>query len=84
MEMPEVRRLRGLEAEKARLRRIVAQQAMDLDALKKLLRGEEQALGASEEQSRQGEVKSGRCVGSGRATPSLSPHSTRQAVTLSL
>ena len=36
------------------------------------------------ERSRQGEVESGRCVGSGRATPSLSPHSTRQAVTLSL
>ncbi|MGD9520087.1 MAG: integrase core domain-containing protein, partial [Armatimonadota bacterium] len=35
-------------------------------------------------QCRQREVESGRCVGSGRATPSLSPHSTRQAVTLSL
>ena len=36
------------------------------------------------EQSRQGEEKSGRCVGSGRATPSLCPHSSREAVTLSL
>jgi len=39
MEVSEVRRLRELEAENARLRRIVAQQAMDLDALKELLRG---------------------------------------------
>ena len=39
MEVSEVRRLRELEAENARLRRIVAQQAMDIDALKELLRG---------------------------------------------
>lgn len=39
MEIPEVRRLKELEAENARLRRIVAQQAMDNDALKELLRG---------------------------------------------
>lgn len=39
MQVSEVRRLRELEAENARLRRIVAQQAMDLDALKELLRG---------------------------------------------
>ncbi len=39
MEISEVRRLKELEAENARLRRIVAQQAMDNDALKELLRG---------------------------------------------
>lgn len=39
MEISEVRRLKELEAENARLRRIVAQQAMDIDALKELVRG---------------------------------------------
>lgn len=39
MDLSEVRRLKELEAENARLRRIVAQQAMDNDALKELLRG---------------------------------------------
>jgi len=39
MEISEVRRLKELEAENVRLRRIVAQQAMDNDALKELLRG---------------------------------------------
>jgi len=33
---------------------------------------------------REGEVEATRCVGSGRATPSLRPHSAREAVTLSL
>ena len=36
------------------------------------------------ERSRQGEVESGRSVGSGRATPSLRPHSSSEAITLSL
>jgi len=39
MEISVVRRLKELEAENARLRRIVAQQAMDNDALKERLRG---------------------------------------------
>ena len=39
MGLSEVHRLKELEAENARLRRIVAQQAMDNDALKELLRG---------------------------------------------
>jgi putative transposase len=39
METSGVRRLKELEAENARLRRIVAQQAMDNDAFKELLRG---------------------------------------------
>ena len=39
MEISEVRRLKELEAENARLGRIEAQQAMDSDALKELLRG---------------------------------------------
>ncbi|MFO7881503.1 MAG: transposase [Kosmotogaceae bacterium] len=39
MNLSEVRRLKELEAENARLRGIVAQQAMDNDALKELLRG---------------------------------------------
>ena len=39
MQLSEVRRLKELEAENQRLRRIVAQQAMDVDALKELLRG---------------------------------------------
>jgi len=33
----EVKRLRQLEAENARLKKIVAQQALDIDALKELL-----------------------------------------------
>lgn len=36
MEISEAKRLRLLEAENARLKRIVAQQAMDIDALKEL------------------------------------------------
>ena len=39
MDLSEVRRLKELEAENARLRRIVARQAMGNDALKELLRG---------------------------------------------
>ena len=39
MDISEVRRLKELEGENARLKRIVAQQAMDIDALKELLRG---------------------------------------------
>lgn len=38
MEISEVRRLKELEAEPRRLQRIVAQQAMAIDALKELLR----------------------------------------------
>ena len=37
MELSEVKRLKTLEEENARLKRIVAQQAMDLDALKEVL-----------------------------------------------
>ena len=37
MELSEVKRLKLLEAENARLKKIVAQQAMDIDALKELL-----------------------------------------------
>lgn len=37
MEVSEAKRLRLLEAENARLKRIVAQQAMDIDALKELV-----------------------------------------------
>jgi len=37
MEVSEAKRLRLLEAENLRLKRIVAQQAMDIDALKELL-----------------------------------------------
>ena len=37
MELSEVKRLKQLEAENARLKKIVAQQAMDIDALKELL-----------------------------------------------
>jgi putative transposase len=37
MEVSEARRLRLLESENARLKRIVAQQAMDIEALKELL-----------------------------------------------
>jgi len=40
MDTSKVRGLRELEAENARLKRILAQQAMDIDALKELLRGE--------------------------------------------
>jgi len=36
------------------------------------------------QQWREGEVEAARCVGSGRATPSLRPHSATEAVTLSL
>lgn len=39
MNVSEVRRLRELELENARLKRLVAQQALDNDALKELLRG---------------------------------------------
>jgi putative transposase len=38
MDVSEARRLRELEAENARLKRIVAQQALDNDAMKELLR----------------------------------------------
>ena len=38
MDVSEARRLRELEAENARLKRIVAQQALDIDAIKELLR----------------------------------------------
>jgi putative transposase len=37
MDVSEARRLRALEDENARLKRIVAQQAMDIDALKEVL-----------------------------------------------
>jgi len=37
MEVSEAKRLRAVEAENARLKRIVAQQAMDIDALKEVL-----------------------------------------------
>jgi putative transposase len=37
LEISEIRRMRQLEAENAQLKRIVAQQAMDIDALKGLL-----------------------------------------------
>jgi putative transposase len=37
MEVSEAKRLRALEDENARLKRIVAQQAMDIDALKEVL-----------------------------------------------
>ncbi len=37
LEVNEARRLRGLEEENSRLKRIVAQQALDLDALKAVL-----------------------------------------------
>jgi putative transposase len=37
MRIPEVRRLKTLEAENARLKKIVAEQAVDIDALKDLL-----------------------------------------------
>ena len=40
MDVSEARRLRELEAENARLKRIVAQQALDNDAMKELLRKE--------------------------------------------
>ena len=39
MELSEVKRLRELEAENARLKGIVADQALDIAALKELLRG---------------------------------------------
>jgi putative transposase len=39
MELSEVKRLRELEAENARLKRIVADQVLDIVALKELLRG---------------------------------------------
>ena len=39
MELSEVKRLRELEAENARLKRIVAEQALDIAALRELLRG---------------------------------------------
>lgn len=39
MELSEVKRLRELEAENARLKGIVAEQALDIAALKELLRG---------------------------------------------
>ena len=39
MNAPEMRRLTELELENARLTRLVAQQALDNDALKELLRG---------------------------------------------
>ena len=38
MDVSEARRLRELEAENGRLKRIVAQQALDIDAIKELLR----------------------------------------------
>jgi len=38
MDVSEARRLKELEAENARLKRIVAQQALDNDAMKELLR----------------------------------------------
>ncbi len=38
MDVSEARRLRELEAENARLKRIVGQQALDMDAIKELLR----------------------------------------------
>ena len=38
MDVSEARRLRELEAENGRLKRIVAQQALDMDAIKELLR----------------------------------------------
>ena len=37
MDISEAKRLKTLEAENARLKRIVAQQAMDMEALKELL-----------------------------------------------
>jgi putative transposase len=37
MDVSEVKRLRQLETENARLKKIVAQQALDIDALKELL-----------------------------------------------
>jgi putative transposase len=37
MDVSEAKRLRALEEENARLKRIVAQQAMDIDALKQVL-----------------------------------------------
>jgi putative transposase len=37
LEISEIRRMRHLEAENSQLKRIVAQQAMDIDALKGLL-----------------------------------------------
>ena len=37
MDVSEAKRLRALEDENARLKRIVAQQAMDIDALKQVL-----------------------------------------------
>ena len=37
MDISEVKRLRQMEAENARLKKIVAQQALDIDALKELL-----------------------------------------------
>jgi putative transposase len=40
MELSEIKRLRELEAENARLKRIVADQALDIAALRELLRGE--------------------------------------------
>ena len=39
LELSEVKRLRELEAENARLKRIVADQALDIAALKELMRG---------------------------------------------
>lgn len=39
MELSEVKRLRELEAENSRLKGIVADQALDIAALKELLRG---------------------------------------------
>ena len=39
MELSEVKRLRELEGENARLKRIVADQALDIAALRELLRG---------------------------------------------
>ncbi|MFO7947166.1 MAG: hypothetical protein R6V19_10145 [Armatimonadota bacterium] len=47
MDLSEVQRLEELEAEHTRLGQIVAQQAMDNDALKELLRGKWWALSAS-------------------------------------
>lgn len=37
MDQPQLKRLKELEAENARLKKIVAEQAMDIDALKDLL-----------------------------------------------
>jgi len=37
MNQPELKRLKELEQENGRLKKIVAQQAMDIDSLKKLL-----------------------------------------------